>query len=123
MVLIKQALTRCQPQCLILCLYYLIKISQETQEVRQNFRNKTDEERREREEKSSEYIVNSEIGSKYQTNMNLCSLQCVYATITRLQSKMVKKVLRNTALRSLVSSFILSTKTKFQSGRSCCPTY
>ena len=48
---------------------------------------------------------------------------CVHTCITGFQCKMVKKVLRNIALRSLVSSFILSTKTKLQIGMICCPRH
>lgn len=67
---------------------------------------------RKREDKSSECSVYSEIWSEYQTNMNLCFLQCMWICA----SPGFKEVLRNTALRSQCPNSFLSTETKFQVG-------
>lgn len=58
----------------------------------------------------------SEIWSKYQTNMDLCFLQCVSIRITKF-----KEVLRNTALRSQCPNSFLSIETKFQAGNKLLP--
>lgn len=54
---------------------------------------------------------------KYEANIKqirtCVPMVCVHTCITRFQCKIAKKVLRNIALRSLVSSLVLSTKTEF----------